>query len=161
VRAELQPTTFTQLSKMGMTNAERQRRWRQKQKYIRNQQRWPHCGSNAVSNVNEPRRSAVLQPGGKVISTPGEPMEDVYYQEDIHRKPESASQVVVERVLRQQYDADNVRESLVKFVGLPHKFNRWLTDSELHHHTASAQRIGSSARTGSSEHSRKRVRYAN
>ena len=80
----------------------------------------------------EPRQRGVRRrPVYKIVDLQGETIKGSVYPEELQPVPQNVPQVVqIESVLRKKRNK-GVNETLVKFLGWPAKFNRWLTDAEL------------------------------
>jgi hypothetical protein len=85
-----------------------------------------------VKEVVPAARGGRPRPVFKLTDTQGEKLNGQFYPEEVQRVPERLQGIFeVERILRRRADEDGRTETLVKFKGLPEKFNRWLTEEEL------------------------------
>ena len=85
-----------------------------------------------VVKAVEPRQRGVRRrPLYKIVDLQGETIKGSVYPEELQPVPQNVPQVVqIESVLRKKRNK-GVNETLVKFLGWPTKFNRWLTDAAL------------------------------
>ena len=95
---------------MGLTNAEYQRRWRQ---------RHP---AESLRHLQQPKREHVraAKKGSSIYRSVPQPLREIE----------------IESILRKRRTPDGDTETLVKFKGWANKFNRWLTDSEVEQYQA-------------------------
>jgi len=93
---------------MGLTNAERQRRWRK---------RHP---AESLRHLHELR----------------DEQERIRCKNIWRSDPPPLAEVEIERILRKRRTSDGNTETLVSFRGWANSFNRWLTDSELQQYHA-------------------------
>ena len=90
---------------MGLTNAEYQRRWRE---------RHPTESQRHLQQLKRERGRAAKKGSNT-------------YRSD----PPPLREIEVERTLRKRRTSDGNTETLVKFKGLSSEFNRWLTEAEM------------------------------
>ena len=90
---------------MGLTNAEYQRRWRE---------RHPTESLRHLQQLKREHGRAAKKDSSVYRSDPP-PLRDI----------------VVERILHKRRTSDGNTETLVKFKGLSNEFNRWLTEAEM------------------------------
>ena len=104
---------------MGLTNAERQRRWRLKHpaESVRHLQQLRHHG----------RRADQVRGNGDGLESGN----DISGSNEAAREVKGSGAFTVERILRKRRTSDGNTETLVKFKGLPNEYNRWLTEAEM------------------------------
>ena len=90
---------------MGLTNAEYQRRWRE---------RHPTESLHHMQQLKREHGRAAKKSSSA-------------YRSD----PPPLREIDVERTLRKRRTSDGNTETLVKFKGLSNEFNRWLTEAEM------------------------------
>lgn len=85
-----------------------------------------------VTEAHRPRRGGIPRPVYNLKDKQGEAIQGACYPEELQYVPATATDVLeVERTLRKRKGPDSKTQTLVKFKGWPHKFNRWLTDAEV------------------------------